>query len=187
MNAHAPLSRLIILRHGKAEKHSPSGTDVDRALRPRGVRQAQHIGQMLIERAPQWLPTLIVSSPLVRARQTAEALQAALGTPGSKRCVSIEIDDRLSTRCSEREHLQAASSRLAGGHATLVLVGHNPTLSSLVADLLVRDAKQPGELSTGQAAVLHWPARLDASRFSAIPPHSARLEALLRLEEPDDD
>jgi phosphohistidine phosphatase len=187
MSEHAVLSRLIVLRHGKAEKHSPSGTDIDRALRPRGVRQAQHIAQVLIEHAPAWLPTLIVSSPLVRARQTAEALQASLASPNPRRCVPIEIDERLSTRCDQREHLLAASDRRASGHATIVLIGHNPTLSSLVADLLVRDAKQPGELATGQAAVLHWPGGLDASRFATIAHHSARLEAVLRLEEPDDD
>jgi phosphohistidine phosphatase len=187
MSATPTLSRLIVLRHGKAEKSSPSGTDVDRALRPRGVRQAQFIGQTLAQRGPGWMPTLIVSSPLVRARQTAEALQAALGPVRRGAGVPIDIDDRLGTRYSEREHLLAVSDRLEAGHATIVLIGHNPTLSSLVADMLGHDADQPGELSTGQAAVLHWPRGLQAAGLSTIPHHSATLEALLRLEEPDGD
>jgi len=70
---------LFVIRHGKAEDHHPRG-DSARALVPKGHEQAQKIGRLLkrIDR----LPHVVLTSPLVRARETAETMCEAAGIPG---------------------------------------------------------------------------------------------------------
>ena len=72
----------VIVQHG--EKLPEPG---DPALSSRGRRQALHVAAALSPRSP----ALVVSSPLLRARQTVQPLAATLGT-------DIQIDSRLRER-----------------------------------------------------------------------------------------
>lgn len=128
--------RLFVIRHGKAERQSASGRDRDRVLMPRGVRQAEHLGTALHDRAP----ALILSSPYARAWATAEIVQRTLGVP-LRAEARLECDRPLSEAIEAiREHAPAGS---------LAVVGHNPTLSVLVGNLI---GKRGVELRTGEAA-----------------------------------
>jgi broad specificity phosphatase PhoE len=90
-----------LLRHG--EVHNP-----DRVLYGRlpGFRLSE-LGERQAKAAAEWLaergPTYLVSSPLDRARQTAEPLAAATGLP-------VAVDDRL---IEAANHLEGR--RVAGG------------------------------------------------------------------------
>src|SRR4051794_7259092 len=67
---------VYILRHGIAEKVGPDGSDAKRALIPKGrqkVRQVLHLA-----RAAAVRPSLILTSPLLRAVQTAEVAAEVL-------------------------------------------------------------------------------------------------------------
>ena len=113
------------LRHGDAEAAKPGQTDAERELTPLGRRQG---GQ-----AAQWLKQqgisvdVVVSSPLVRARQTGEPVAAALEVP-------MREDERLSGGRLTLEALAAIIAD-AGNPGSLLLVGHEPDFSALVEQL----------------------------------------------------
>jgi phosphohistidine phosphatase len=112
-------ARFYLVRHGQAEGSAPGG-DAARRLTPEGRRafaaRAEALaGELRIDR--------IVSSPLTRARQTAELLAAATGAP-------VRLDERLASGASDGGQLLALGRKLGGGVA---LVGHNPELAEAIA------------------------------------------------------
>ena len=62
--------QIYLLRHGIAEDASPGQADADRALTPEGIKRLREI--LKRARTASVAPTVIVTSPYVRARQTAE-------------------------------------------------------------------------------------------------------------------
>ncbi len=79
-------ARLLLLRHGHATSGPDHRWDPSDPLTPLGIRQAEDVAAHLASLGTA--PTRVVSSPAVRARQTAETCAAALG-------LDVEIDDRL--------------------------------------------------------------------------------------------
>lgn len=134
---------VCIIRHGKAERDSASGTDVDRALKPRGFRQAAFLSEALGERLAE--RRVVVSSPFTRARQTAEPIAAALGA-------ELEFDERLEVGHPPSLAIELIAER--GAHDVAVcLVGHNPQLEELIAVLTQGPTAIPEHLLTGEAAL----------------------------------
>lgn len=102
--------------------------DALRRLTDRGVREAREAGDVLAGRGAQI--TEILSSPRLRARQTAEGVRAALGDG-----VRVEIRDRLGCGATPADFL----AELQSGHSgEVLLVAHNPELSSFASGLLAR-------------------------------------------------
>lgn len=113
------------MRHGPAEDVSDTGLDSDRALTPKGRERVRLVAHELCRIGEQ--ANAIITSPLVRALQTARIVQdemdldeepeehAWLGMQGRAR----ELVDRL----------------LADGRDRTILVGHEPELSALVREL----------------------------------------------------
>ena len=134
---------LAIVRHGKAEAHSESGSDRDRRLRPRGERQARWLGERF--KKSSIVPELILSSPYERAITTARLVNETLGVP-------LQIAAEL--ECDEAVSRAVALIERYTGHATLMVVGHNPQLSELARTLLTYGPRARVELATGQAAVV---------------------------------
>ena len=62
---------LILMRHGKSDWSKPL-SDYKRPIKKRGYREAESIGRWLKEQG--LLPDLIISSPAVRARETAQTV-----------------------------------------------------------------------------------------------------------------
>ena len=75
-----PTVRVYLCRHAKA---APGEPDELRPLTPEGVDQAQRLGERLAEEPMP--PAVVLSSPLLRARQTAEAIAHADGGGASRR------------------------------------------------------------------------------------------------------
>jgi phosphohistidine phosphatase len=135
--------RLIIVRHGKAEMHSPSGKDEDRRLKPRGKRQAEFLAAHFAKDDQR--PELILASRFERAIATAHVIQKATGSP-------LELARQL-----EVGHASSSASDLVAAHASrssLMLVGHNPQLADLVWALTRGLPPQDSGLRTGEAVVL---------------------------------
>jgi phosphohistidine phosphatase len=108
--------RLLIVRHAEAASGNP---DELRPLTSEGREHARAVGARL--RDEGFAADAVVSSPLLRARETAEAL--GLGPP--------EVDDRLAPGASPLDVRDAA----AGRGETVVVVGHQPDCSKAVAAL----------------------------------------------------
>ena len=127
--------QLFIVRHGKARQDSPSGTDFDRELMNRGRRQSEWLAEHFASLDDG--PRLLVSSPVIRARQTAEIAAVALD-------LGVELDDRLDTETSPELALEVVTEHADAG--ALAIFGHNPTLSVLGSHI----ASESIGLKTGQ-------------------------------------
>lgn len=132
-------SRLYVVRHGKAEQDSASGRDADRELTDRGHAQAAWLGQCLQEIASARGARLLVS-PIRRARQTAEAIEAALE-------IEAVVEARLATDRRVSDVLLAVQEVLPDDTRSLVIVGHNPHFEAFVGVMLGRG---PLSMRTGE-------------------------------------
>lgn len=113
--------RLYLLRHAKAERDSPSGGDFDRPLSGVGRRQTGAMSLLLGDELP--LPAAVLSSPAVRALETAHGVLSELGD------AEIATDERL-WNASVSDLLSVLADRLDGPEP-LMLVGHNPGFEQL--------------------------------------------------------
>jgi len=121
--------QLIVMRHAKAGE-LPGGPDVERALRPRGHRNATAAGQWLAER--DVVPDLVLCSSARRARQTWQYVRAELaGEPeviNDPRLYEADATDLLDIFGQARNRVRS-----------LMYVGHNPAAAD-VAEILTGDA-----------------------------------------------
>jgi len=117
--------RLIVVRHAEAAPGSP---DELRALTPAGREAARALGERLAAEDVG----AVVSSPLLRARETAEPVAKAAG-------VEPEVDERLAPGATA-EDVRAA---VAGRGRTVVVVGHQPDCSDVVLELTGREVRFP--------------------------------------------
>jgi phosphohistidine phosphatase len=138
---------LFVVRHGKAERDSPTGRDDDRPLSPRGIRQARWLGQHIGEHFAKHRPDLILASPIVRALDTARILHQALRAP-------LEVADGLSTHADASAALSLVQSRAALG--SFMIVGHNPTFEMVVGALLKPTSRPGMVMRTGECAVIKF-------------------------------
>lgn len=119
--------RLFIVRHSKA---APGEPDELRPLTEDGRATARDLGKRLAGERPD----AVVSSPLLRARETAEAIAHAAG-------LDLEIDERLAPGADAT----ALRAVVDGRGETVVIVGHQPDCSEIVFALTGRQEKfKPG-------------------------------------------
>jgi phosphohistidine phosphatase len=116
---------LFIIRHARAAERSRGG-DADRPLVDKGHRQATAIGAFL--RQADWLPELVLTSPLRRARETADGICQAAGLPGPV------IQGWLGSGLYPEEAMKELTA--FKDFNRVAVVGHEPDLSSWVEWLL---------------------------------------------------
>ncbi len=147
------------MRHGDAVPQEDAGSDRDRWLSPRGREAARVLARLLREQSVE--PDAILCSPLPRAVQTAELLAAGLdylGSISSLRCFEPGAQPRIG----------ATEVSAAGG--SVVVVGHEPSISGLGAYLLGRPAFP--QFRTAQCCAIElgkptWTARADVAQVQA--------------------
>jgi phosphohistidine phosphatase len=115
---------LYLLRHAHAgDPGKWKGDDAQRPLSDKGRDQAERLGAYLAERG--FAPDELVSSPRLRALQTAQVVGQAIG-------VAVSTDDRLA---GPLDLDTLAGVIEAAGGRRIVLVGHDPDFSDLAATL----------------------------------------------------
>jgi phosphohistidine phosphatase len=117
------------MRHGPAEDNAASGVDADRALTAAGRDRVRGVAKALVAASEE--PLRIVTSPLVRAVQTAEivAVVTKLGDRGG----SVEVRREMAPG---GDAVKLAYRLAAEGAKRVMLVGHEPDLSALVGAML---------------------------------------------------
>jgi phosphohistidine phosphatase len=143
----APALRVLLIRHGKAERHSATGFDEDRHLKPRGERQASWLAGKIVK--AKSLPTLLLHSPLARAVETSRPLVKAL------KC-KFEKADELAVGIKHHKVLELIKEHR--GSKCIALVGHNPQLEEVAAALVTKLGTKGVDLRTGEALVIDIPA-----------------------------
>jgi phosphohistidine phosphatase len=119
--------QLWLLRHAEAEPHGVR-SDVERRLTARGEGQAHAVGIALGRLQVSF--DAVLFSPKVRARQTAELAAAHWSEERRERLL---VHPPLAGGFDARGALAECSGLRADGR--LLLVGHEPDLSSVVGDL----------------------------------------------------
>jgi phosphohistidine phosphatase len=128
------MKELLILRHAKSSWSNPSLADIDRPLNKRGKRDAPRIGALL--RDQDLVPDLILCSPAVRAKKTAQAVSNESGYEGE-----IEFHDDLYPGDTSTYLEILASSPDEIDRA--MIVGHNPGLEEFLDALTGESARLP--------------------------------------------
>jgi phosphohistidine phosphatase len=116
---------LILLRHGKAEDRNLE-SDRIRALVEAGYRQARQAGELL--KSSGGLPDIVLTSPVLRAHQTAEVFCEAAGIPGPVTQAWLACGMDPETALSELKAYREFSR--------VAIVGHEPDFSELLQWLL---------------------------------------------------
>ena len=111
--------RIYLVRHAEA---APGEPDESRRLTPQGRDQARAVGERLAAASPP--PAAVLTSPLLRARETAELIAAPLG-------LEAEPDERLRPGATAEDVRAALSAR---GDA-VVVVAHQPDCGNIAAAL----------------------------------------------------
>ena len=117
--------RVFLVRHAEA---APGEPDELRRLTTAGRESARALGKQLATHRP----TAVFSSPLLRARETAELIARACK-------LEATADERLGPGATI-ETLQDAA---AGGGETVVAVGHQPDCSEIVFALSGNEVSFP--------------------------------------------
>jgi phosphohistidine phosphatase len=113
------MTRLYLVRHADAEPGEP---DELRQLSPEGRAQARELGERLRDEGVEI--DAVLTSPLLRARQTAAEVGRALD-------VEAEPEERLAPGATA-DGLRAA---LAGRGDRVVAIGHQPDCGRIAAEL----------------------------------------------------
>jgi phosphohistidine phosphatase len=125
--------RIYLLRHGIAEDAGPQTPDATRELTDKG--RAKLASVLHLARRAEVQPDLVLSSPLVRALQTAEMAREILGVESPVQQTSVLVPEGSP---------QAVWEELRGLRNLdgVLLAGHEPLLSHLTAWLLGATALQ---------------------------------------------
>ena len=126
---------LFLLRHGIAVEHGTAGfeKDADRPLTPKGERRLSRIADAMEAMGLKF--DLILSSPYARARQTAEIVADVLGLKKK-----LEFSEDL-TPGGDAKGLIVALNKREPQPENVLLVGHEPFLSGLIATLTCGDTR----------------------------------------------
>lgn len=111
--------RVYLVRHAEA---APGEPDELRVLTPEGRRAARDLGERLAGEGVR--PDAVISSPLLRARETADEIGRAVG-------VEPEADNRLgsgATAAALREAVEGRGDKV-------VAIGHQPDCGRIAAEL----------------------------------------------------
>ena len=165
---------LLVMRHGKAKGRDAGGSDFDRRLRKRGLRDAKRMGELLAEKG--LVPDVIISSSAVRAVMTAEAVADSCGYGGEVvRMESLYLGNaeeyvRVLSEMGYEEEGKGLMERV-------MVVGHQPGLSLLVYQL----TGQSVDMVTGAIAVI----RLGIDGWDAVDEIGVGTGKLDGVYEPD--
>jgi len=136
---------LIFMRHAKSDWSIAGQKDFDRTLNNRGLGDAPRMGRRLLEIGVK--PDLVISSPAIRARTTAEYVSEQLKYDIDK----IVYDDEV-YEASVRS-LLAVINKLEDINNCVIIFGHNPTHTYL-AEYLTKEAI--GNIPTSGAVCIEF-------------------------------
>ena len=142
--------KLAIVRHGQAETLPPT-EDRERALTDRGCEDVGHVAQSLARHDLGRIK--IICSPYARTKQTASLLGEKLSAP------SPEPVRELSAGVTARLAINVGVD-YSDDVDTLIMVGHAPDVSDVLAMLLPKEEVCDHSFSPGCCAFVETPGEL---------------------------
>lgn len=157
------MRRLYLLRHGKSP-HPPGVADWDRPLTAKAGRRLAVFGRNVAREWPG--PGCVLSSPTLRAAETARIVCEAAGWPAPVLLPELYV--------AEARDLLGIVRSQGGEVEAVLLVGHNPSLEDLCLQLGTPPLPDR-HLSPGAMAVY----ACDIEDWGQLQPGGNRLEAVL--------
>ena len=176
------MKQLILLRHGEAQAREPGVADSDRALTAQGRTEALDAADCIKQVAVRLDEFLV--SPAVRARETALIVAAELD-------FNQELRYDAQLYGEEMQALLQCLRRCGTDAGAVLMVGHNPTISTLAGHLangrpVSREAEaesldrgssaEPLELTTAGVCRVQF----EAETWGELSPHTVTAVSLLR-------
>lgn len=121
------MKTLYLVRHAKSSWKDSTLSDQQRPLNKRGLNNAPEMGRRLAEQC--LTVDLVISSPANRAFTTAATLSSAIGYEKER------IQQRDELYFDGRSSMLDIIQNTAAEHQSLMLVGHNPDMTSLLNSL----------------------------------------------------
>jgi phosphohistidine phosphatase len=143
------MKRLILMRHGEAERPQPGLEDFDRALDDEGRAESRRMGKALAEAG--LTPDLALVSAARRTLETwAGAASAFTG--------DVAIEQRRGLYAASAVTIAATVAEAADRAEVIMVVGHNPGIHQYAVHLAQQAGRRPGEkpldrFPTGSAVV----------------------------------
>lgn len=119
--------KLYLFRHGAAEDAQPGLRDADRALTEQGRKKSGEVIQTAKKAGLE--PSLVISSPYLRAMETAQVAAEELGYKGE----IVKMDALVPNGPPETVWHELRAYR---AESAVLLAGHEPLMSRLMAYLL---------------------------------------------------
>lgn len=165
-------SRLLLMRHAKAQWPSPGASDFDRRLTPSGIEEARTMGEMM--QAAGLVPDAVLCSGARRCRETWDQLAVVFDV------AHVEYDDALHA-IDAAGYLDLV--RLQAKAGCLLVIGHNPMTEELAMALTAdRSGSVPSALAggfpTAGLAVID-----SGGSLADLRPSGGRLEAFITPRE----
>jgi phosphohistidine phosphatase len=136
------MKNLLIMRHAKSAYPPDVTDDFDRPLNGRGQKDAPRVARLLGAFGPT--PERIVSSPALRARETAEMVAAGLEMSAEL----LSLDERL--YLASTDVLNQVAGELPDALSSVLIVAHNPGMEQWIGRLCGGNVRMP---TAGLAAV----------------------------------
>jgi phosphohistidine phosphatase len=122
------MKKLVLIRHSKTEALHSGISDFDRQLKPRGKKDAELIARALMEKG--YAPDLIISSPALRALQTAQIIAGTCGVNADTIRQESFIYDGYTT--DDFIRFLAGTKKEFN---TIYVIGHNPDIALMAINL----------------------------------------------------
>lgn len=110
---------IAVFRHGEAEEKKPSLPDELRRLTDKGRQDVE-----LVARALPWRPSIVYTSPLLRAVETAKIIGGVYG-------VEVVVTEALRPESTSIDSIKSLELK-----DLAILVGHAPSIEKLVSELI---------------------------------------------------
>lgn len=149
--------RLLLMRHAKAA-YPDHCTDHQRPLAGKGRKEAVAVGEWLAETG--WVPDLIICSDAARTQETAALVCEGLGTSPSIEPLENLYEAGVS---AVFDAISATESRVT----TLLVVGHEPTMSATTAALCDKFAPFP-TAAVAQIELENWQVEPGSGNLVAV-------------------
>ncbi|MEX2352551.1 MAG: histidine phosphatase family protein [Gammaproteobacteria bacterium] len=162
--------RLFIMRHAKSDWNAGIDRDFDRPLSKRGIRDALKMADWMSEQNIR--PDLLISSPSLRTRETAGIILSK----SEMNPENVIWEQQLYE--AGLNDLLGIVERYAGTADSILLIGHNPGVDSLLSLLA---GEEPARTASGKLMTTAALAILDygSSRIT-VKPGAGRLHRLIR-------
>ncbi len=155
---------LILMRHAKSSWSDLALQDYDRPLNHRGCQDAEVIGEWLSLNADK--PDLVLCSSAQRAVQTASLVSYSFDLASS------DIEFREDLYLASVSHLHALVTQTLKEVSSLMLIGHNPGLETLLINLCSEvESQANGKVfTTANCAIISISDTMNSELVSLIRP-----------------